>query len=71
MGGGYKHAREDLDHAWIKNRENRVQDGHTETLRVLVEELGADVTKKNNSGKTAVMMAAQVSLPKHVSVLVP
>ena len=39
-----------------------MQEGHTETLRMLVEELGADVNVARINRKTAVMMAAQVIL---------
>jgi hypothetical protein len=38
-----------------------VQDGHTETLRLLAVELGVNVNVSSKNGKTAVMMAAQVS----------
>jgi hypothetical protein len=54
-------------HGWVEEWGNVVQDGHTETLRVLVEELGADVNVKRANGKTAVMMAAQVTRPQGLS----
>jgi hypothetical protein len=57
----------------MSERENCVQDGHTETLRLLVIELKADVNVASFNGKTAVIMAAQVLLligvHKHVVVL--